>query len=87
MGNQHSRIPTKGQMSNVVNAITDTQIIRVDDSDSNLTYIGFAGLGSAASAAVWRIQRWNDSAGTLLFAVGSDSFTNVWDDRASLSYS
>ncbi|MCK5432430.1 MAG: hypothetical protein KAJ03_06780 [Gammaproteobacteria bacterium] len=46
--------------------------------------------GSLESAAVWRIIRGTETSPgvwTELFANGNDAKTNVWDDRASLSYS
>lgn len=52
-----------------------------------LTYIGNAPIGSATSAAVWQIKRLETPGLTKLWADGNDNFDNVWDNRASLSYS
>ena len=52
-------------------------------------YIGRADTGAATSAALWRIIRY-DVSGDLTtdgFASGSTEFDQVWDDRASLTYS
>ena len=63
------------------------------DSNGNLQYEGFAVPGSATSAAVWAIRKFTYTAMspyqtlTETWANGSGSFTNVFDNRASLSYS
>ena len=61
----------------------------VDLSDSSTWYKGWADVGTATSAASWRIQRITISSGTYSFdwADGDAEFDNVWDNRASLSYS
>jgi hypothetical protein len=61
----------------------------IDEISASLAYYGTAAPGSATSAAVWRIMR-KDVAGTLtryLFADGNANCDNIWDNRASLSYS
>lgn len=63
---------------------------RVDFISDNLLYKGEAVPGSATSDAVWRIRRvtiGSDNDVTEEWANGSDAFTNIWDNRASLSYS
>ncbi len=61
------------------------------DANGNMIYYGLALPGSATSSAVWQIRRLDYSGtGNLLdelYAVGSASFSNIWDNRASLSYS
>lgn len=53
-----------------------------------LTYIGKAVLGSATSSAVWQIKRLDTTSGlSKLWADGNDNFDNIFDNRASLSYS
>lgn len=53
-------------------------------------YIGFAKPGTSTSSASWQIKKMVYS-GTnvisILFADGDLNFDNVWDNRASLSYS
>ena len=52
------------------------------------TYIGYAPIGSSVSSAVWRIKRTDETSGlTVLFADGNDSFDNVWNDYATITYS
>lgn len=54
-------------------------------------YIGWAEPGTATSAASWRVSRIYINSGTgdatQLWADGDLSFDNIFDDRASLSYS
>lgn len=63
--------------------------VMLDEASSTTTYVGYAQPGSDTSDAVWQIFKLLES-GTVTskqYADGSDSFTNVWDDRASLAYS
>lgn len=67
-----------------------TQKISQDGSDRD-QYIGIARPGTATSAALWQIRKLSYSATDhvtdIQWAGGSDQFNQVWDDRASLSYS
>jgi hypothetical protein len=67
---------------------------RLDDTgltgQDNISYIGEAQPGSAESASVWRIKKLiqaPDGDVSVLYANGSATFDQVWDDRLSLSYS
>ncbi len=62
---------------------------KVDEPSASLTYIGKALNGKATSAAAWQIQRISVSGTvtTIDNADGDRLFDNVWDNRASLSYS
>ncbi len=62
---------------------------RLDDAGGGVTYVGKAVAGSATSGAVWQIQRITESDQDLIiqWADGNINFDNVWDNRASLSYS
>ena len=62
--------------------------ILIDEPTAGVMYIGKAATGSATSAAVWQVKKLTES-GTqtsILFAYGSNEFTNTWDARASLTY-
>ncbi len=74
---------------NVVNLDQDLALnVQTDSVDSNIQYIGKAAIGSATSAAVWQIARIDSTTGQIMtWAGGSDSFTNIFDNRESLSYS
>lgn len=62
---------------------------RVDFVGSTLIYRGWAEAGSDESDAVWRIARLTLAGDdvTKEWADGSDAFTQIWDDRLTLSYS
>lgn len=60
------------------------------DEAGDITYVGEATIASTTSSAVWRIKRLDESGNPELiikWADGDDNFDNVWDDRASLTYS
>jgi len=61
---------------------------RIDDQTS-VIYIGTAPIQSATSSPIWSVKRLSVSGGaiTIEWADGNDLNDNVWDDRASLSYS
>lgn len=54
-------------------------------------YIGYANPGTATSVAMWRIARIdydaNDLPIAVLYADGNESYDNIYDNRAVLSYS
>lgn len=70
--------------------ITETAYISyIDDVSSSVAYYGKALPGTTTSSASWQIMKKTVS-GTLttyLYADGNASFDNVWNNRASLSYS
>lgn len=61
------------------------------DANGNVIYFGEALGGTVTSVGNWRIRKLNyDANGNLLSALwagGSNTFVNVWDNRAGLSYS
>ena len=65
------------------------QAVRIDDqTTADTTYIGKASVGSLTSGAVWQIAKLDTSSGLVkTWADGDASFNNVWDNRASLTYS
>lgn len=68
-------------------AILAVKAKRVDVATVNITYIAVAASGSLNGEEVWRIKR-VDTTGVntiSLYAAGG-AFTQVWNDRASLSY-
>jgi hypothetical protein len=63
---------------------------RYDQVDATTAYLGDAAVGSGTASAVWRIQKLAFTTGgsvTITWANGASTFANVWDNRASLSYS
>lgn len=62
--------------------------VRFDDSAHPIAYLGHAPVGTLPSSAGWRISRFDFTSGAIqTWADGNDHFDNVWDARASLSYS
>lgn len=59
-----------------------------DISDENNVYYGYAPIGSSTSAAVWRIEK-EITVGDVVTSkfASAGSFTNVWDNHTSLTYS
>lgn len=61
------------------------------DASNNPLYIGIAAPGKLTSDASWMIKKltWDGSNNltSLKFAGGTSEFTQIWDNRASLSYS
>ena len=66
-----------------------TVITRSDYDSANLQYLytGSADPGSATSAAVWRISRYDFSNGIILYADGDQLYDNIYDDRETITYS
>jgi hypothetical protein len=61
-----------------------------DQVSDTLAYLGDAVVGGSSASAIWRIQKLVfTTAGsvTITFADGNVNFDNVWNNRASLSYS
>ena len=63
--------------------------MRLDNTTTaNTIYIGKAPIGSVTSGAVWQIFKLDTSSGLIkTWADGDSAFDNVWNNRASLSYS
>ena len=63
--------------------------VLVDEVSATLTYIGKAIPGSSLASAVWLIYRVSVSGAitTISHADGNSLYDNIWNDRASLSYS
>lgn len=74
------KIPVEAGATSTYESRNDTT------SDPNLVYLGKALPGSATSAAVWQIKRYNKSAGHMSFADDVTTFTKVWDNRSSYGY-
>ena len=61
---------------------------RYDAVSSVLAYLGVAVPGTATSAAAWTIRKLDFTSGVVItWAGGTSAATNVWDNRASLTYS
>ena len=59
------------------------------DEQPSVTYVGYASPSASQSNPVWKIKRLLTT-GTVLaveFADGNPNYDNIWNDRASLTYS
>jgi len=69
--------------------IEATKATRLDEVSSSLTYIGEADIGALDSSSKWLIKRMQKT-GTVTkieWADGNSREDNIWDNRASLTYS
>lgn len=64
-------------------------IVYIDVASGTETYYGFAAPGSSVAAAKWRIlkQEVSGDITSILYADGDIEFDNIWNNRASYSYS
>lgn len=53
----------------------------------DIDYVGEAAIGTATSAASWRIKKVDSTTGISITWAGTGVFDQIWDSRASLSYS
>lgn len=63
---------------------------RIDEASATISYIGKAPIGSLASEAVWQIFKMDTGTSPqtiITWADGDAEFNNIWDNRASLTYS
>lgn len=76
-------------MKTRANTFTNEVMVKIDENVAGTTYIGKAPIGSSTASAVWQIQKMVESANvtTVTWADGNSVFDNIWDNRASLSYS
>lgn len=91
-----AEFPTTVKVTNTdgtaVGGSTTNYITKIDDTTTtDMVYVGKAALTGAAvatSSALWQIKRLDSSSLALdkKWADGNDSFDNIWDDRASLTY-
>ena len=63
--------------------------LQFDDAGSGVSYVGMAAVGTLTSAALWRVKKMAETGAdiAITWADGDSSFDNIWDNRASLSYS
>jgi hypothetical protein len=75
--------------SGALETIDSALATQLDEASATVTYVGKALPGTATSAALWRVFRMTETGGDLSieYADGDANFDNVWDNRASLSYS
>ncbi len=57
------------------------------DTDGSIDYVGEAAIGTATSAPLWRVKKIDSTNGVVVQWAGTGVFNQVWDNRASLTYS
>lgn len=68
--------------------LTMADLVTLVDEDGTTTYIGKAAPGTLSSSPNWKIQRIVDTNGDLEIRwADSANFSQIWDNRTSLSYS
>lgn len=67
---------------------TRLRALKLDDSSTaNVTYIGYAPIGTAGATAGWQIQKLDKTSGLIItWADGNSNYDNVWNNRTSLTY-
>jgi len=61
--------------------------LAANSGDSNIEYVGEAAIGTATSAASWRIKEIDSTTGVTIRWAGTGVFDQVWDSRETLTYS
>jgi hypothetical protein len=62
--------------------------IRLDEVSSTISYVGESLPGTSTSAASWRVKKIDSTSGVIVtWADGNTNLDNIWDNRASLTYS
>ena len=77
-----------GDLKAELEDLTMADLVTLVDENSNITYIGKAAPGTLSSSPNWKIQRIVDTSGDLEIRwADSANFSQIWDNRSSLSYS
>lgn len=88
---EHSAVGdvSTGRRFKAVQEVPNSFIVDDVNEDGTLVYLGYSKPGTLTSLPLWRIKKIvkSGTVTTFTFAEGNDSFDNIWDDRASLSYS
>ena len=84
------RFPHQGNTADgsEVLVISNEEPTRIDEVSANLSYIGYAKLGSNESNPVWKIKKIEETGNvtSVTYADGNKLYNKIWADRASLNY-
>lgn len=72
----------------LVQIISEEEPIFIDEASATVTYVGYAKLDTATNETGWKIKRISVT-GTITqisYANKKETYENIWDDRAVLSY-
>lgn len=75
-------------MSKAIKVLSLDEAVRLDMASSTIMYVGKAVPTTLNSAAAWKITRYTLTAGGNVTSetVALGNYTQIWDNRASLSY-
>ena len=77
-----------GDLKAELGDLTMADLVTLVDEEGSTTYIGKAAPGTLSSSPNWKIQRIVDTNGDLEIKwADSAAFSQVWDNRLTLSYS
>lgn len=65
----------------------DLAVRQDDTTTANCVYVGKAPIGSATDEAVWQIHKIDETSGVVITWAGGGQFNQIYDNRASLTYS
>lgn len=84
-----SALPTSASTESTLQTIAfgGSKLTLHFETVGTIDYVGEAAIGSATSSAVWRIRRLDNTSDLSMEWAGTGIFDQVWDNRASLSYS
>lgn len=61
--------------------------VRYEEVDANTAYLGLAAIDSDPAATVWQIKKLDFTTGVdVRWADGNSKFDNIWNNRASITY-
>ena len=80
---------TEEKQDAIISALWGTYDLLLDNTTTaNNKYVWEAAIWSAKSSAVWRIMKLDETTWLAVWWADSNAnFDNIWDNRASLSYS
>lgn len=80
------RSASNGKSKVAVTSEDDASGLIVDQASSTVIYLGEGLFGALTSEAKWKIKKIDLSSGVVITAASND-FDQIWDNRASLTYS
>lgn len=81
-------VPIDIREANPIPTIENPYAMQVDEPNTSTTYQGWAAVGTATSAAGWRIRKITKTGNvtSITWADSNANFDNIWDDRTGLTY-